>query len=158
MSEEVVSESVVSSVAGLVPQQPKSAPRTIYISSALDVMEALIKNGVDDSIYMFDNNKTGGSTGLGTNELHTVVNPGDVIVWMISGLEVETFTDIHQITGPAVSGLGIHQAEQYGTKYWTCTIDKGARGRYEYTMEIQVESKFFTLGTTPTITVVTEDN
>ncbi len=144
---------VVMTAAGPVPEHSQHQARVIYIICALDVMEALVNDTVDDSLYMFDNNKAGGSTGIGSNELKTVVCPGDTIVWMASGLEVETLVDVHIVSGPAAETLGVHQAESYGTKYWTCTVGEGISGTYCYSLDIQVESRLMRLSTGPTITV-----
>lgn len=140
-------------VMGAVPLDSENQVTGVYVSIALDVMEALINNSVDDSLYMFDNAKLDGSTHQGTNHLATAVQAGDTIVWAISGLEVETYSAIKNITGPAVDACKIVEGGAPPLTYWSCKVPEDVEGTFEYTLDIQVESKVFTLSSKPSLVV-----
>jgi hypothetical protein len=72
--------------------------KTITIVSVVDVIGALADASLDYNIYLFDNNKTGGSQDLGTASLKTKVSAGDRLLWTIMPMEPESYSAIKEIT------------------------------------------------------------
>lgn len=70
---------------------------TITIVSIIDNVSALAQGALDKNIYLLDNNKSNGSTGLGTDELKTRVQPGDILVWTVTSIEPELYVGITDI-------------------------------------------------------------
>lgn len=71
--------------------------KTITIISVVDVIGALADESLNYNIYLFDNNKTGGSQGLGTDCLKTKVSVGDRLLWTIMPMEPESYSAINGI-------------------------------------------------------------
>ncbi len=71
--------------------------KTITIVSVVDVIGALANESLNYNIYLFDNNKTGGSQGLGTDCLKTKVSKGDSLLWTIMPMEPESYSAIKAI-------------------------------------------------------------
>ena len=77
-----------------MPPRTKSAPRTsrpVTITAVVDPVAALGAGTIDGSLYLYDTNRTEGSTGFGTLELRTRVHKGDTLLWNALPLECETF-------------------------------------------------------------------
>ena len=135
---------------GQRPQEVDLSSIFVYVTSIMDVMEALVKGTVDDSVYIYDNHVVKGSTGLGTQTLNTGVNPGNRLIWSVYGMEVETLTQINSISGQVND---ICDIKDMGS-YLAGTIKADTiPGTYEYTVEYQLESQLMTLSTTQTLIV-----
>ncbi|MFD0415041.1 hypothetical protein [Streptomyces sp. NPDC127108] len=84
-----------------MPTKPKreSAPgkRPISITAVVDCVGALATGSVHGNLYLYDTNKAGGSTGLGTEELRTRVRRGDQILWSVLVLECEAYAAIDEV-------------------------------------------------------------
>lgn len=138
---------------GSVPIQEDNQVKVVYVTAVLDVMAALINNSVDGNFYMFDNNTLDGSTGQGTEKLNSVLQPGDMVIWLVSGMEVETFCDIKSITGPAVAAFDINKDRGY----WMGIAKEGVAESFEYNLEIQVESKVLPMTSKPVLQLTAGD-
>ncbi len=79
-------------------QHLESSPaRPVSITSVVDVVGALAARSMDGHLYLYDTNKTGGSTGFGSEDLHTRVRKDDQILWNVVVLECETYASIDGI-------------------------------------------------------------
>lgn len=128
-------------------------PKELWVSLHLDVMEALVNDTVDESLYIFDNNTAGGSQNQGTTVLKSVVNPGSTIYWGSRGLEVETDIVVHNITGPATEQFNFLAFSPELTLYVGHVSPDAPAGEYEYSIEMRVESKLMKLSTQLTLIV-----
>ncbi len=73
------------------------ATKTITIATVIDVVGALASDTLSEHIYLMDTNKANGSTGLGTENLKTMVKKGDRLVWTLLTLECEAYAIIEDI-------------------------------------------------------------
>ena len=74
----------------------------VSINTVVDVVGALVDDSLRNNIYLVDNNKANGSTGLGTDALQSAVNVGDTILWTVESLEPEAYA---MITGIEIDSL-----------------------------------------------------
>ncbi len=104
--------------------EPRAA-RPVTITSVVDPVAALASGNLDDNLYLYDTNRTSGSTGFGTPELRTGVRKGDILLWNVIPLECETFV--------ALAGIDIDrrvadpvQKVYPGTDivFWTATVKR----------------------------------
>ncbi len=130
----------------------EAAAKEVNIVVISDAVEALVKDTADKCTYMFDNNKSGGSQNFGTNHLDSHVKPGDTVRWYISGLEVETLLDIKAITGPGQKVCNAQRVEGIFGPFWQGTVGTET-GKFQYKLELQIESKVMTLSSAPTLTI-----
>lgn len=75
-----------------------SAPAIpVAINTLIDVLGALASDTMENNIYLVDSNKAQGSTQLGTGQLHSSVQVGDIVRWTVESLEPEAFATITAI-------------------------------------------------------------
>ena len=70
---------------------------TITITAVVDIVAALASETLSGNFYMLDTNKLNGSTGIGTENLRTVVKKGDKLIWNVFALECEAYACIDEI-------------------------------------------------------------
>ncbi|MDX6741293.1 hypothetical protein [Actinocorallia sp. A-T 12471] len=108
-----------------MPPKPSGALRPVTITAVVDPVAALASGDLDENLYLYDTNRTAGSSGFGTPELRTRVRKGDRLLWNVIPLECETFV--------ALSGIEIDRRvadpvrEFYpGTDiaFWTATVKR----------------------------------
>jgi hypothetical protein len=80
------------------PAAPITVNKTVSVLSVIDVISALSDGTLSKNIYLYDNNKAGGSTGQGTSALASNVTQGDTLVWTTMAIEPEVFVEIASIT------------------------------------------------------------
>jgi hypothetical protein len=94
----------------------------------VDVVGALAAGSLADSLYLFDNNRSEGSTGNGMGSLTTPVGEGDLLVWVLMALECEAFARIHDIRIDAryadYIALDCDVFTETAVVYWTIHILK----------------------------------
>ncbi|MBO2445951.1 hypothetical protein J4573_02505 [Actinomadura barringtoniae] len=78
-------------------KNPVAAGRPVTITAVVDPVAALAAWDLTGSVYMYDTNRTEGSTGFGTEELRTKVRQGERLLWNVIPLECETFVAIYGI-------------------------------------------------------------
>jgi len=71
--------------------------RPVSITAVVDPVGALSAGSIQNNLYMYDTNKAAGSTGFGTGELRTRVQPGARLLWNVVVLECETYAGIDGI-------------------------------------------------------------
>ncbi len=120
-----------------------ATPKTIM--GGIDVAQALADRSLVNNQYWFDTNAAGGSTGLGTGALKTVVHQGDSVAWVVSGLEVETLVDVTAVSVPAqiLEANSLHGTTYgYGYTVWSAQIAaNAASGDYSYQVTLNLENK-----------------
>ncbi|MET8682938.1 hypothetical protein ABZ921_22005 [Streptomyces atriruber] len=109
------------------PRREAAVKRPISITAVVDAVGALAAGNLNGHLYMYDTNKSGGSTGFGTEELQTKARRGDQILWNCLALECEAFVAIDDII--IDSEICEPERKVYpGTDvaYWTGTVKKDA--------------------------------
>ncbi|MEU3741326.1 hypothetical protein AB0E78_30225 [Streptomyces sp. NPDC032198] len=102
-----------------------AAKRPISITAVVDCVGALAAGNMQGHLYMYDTNKSAGSTGFGTEELQTRARKGDQLLWNALALECEAFVAIDSIV--IDSSICVPERKVYpGTDvaYWTGTVKR----------------------------------
>jgi hypothetical protein len=132
-----------------------AGPRTVTVLGLIDIAQALADASLDNNVYWFDNNAAIGSTHLGTDHLETTLHNGDLIQWLISGLEVETAADIAGIIGPATAIAHPVELELMpGMVFWAGQIVGQPKGLFPYSITLKVENKLMTMNSTLALNVL----
>ncbi|MBK5924888.1 hypothetical protein CCR90_14165 [Rhodovulum sulfidophilum] len=74
-----------------------NAKRVITVIGLVDVVGALAEDALGRDLYLFDDNKAGGSSGHGTSCLRTCADAEDLVVWEVMPLECEAFARIDDV-------------------------------------------------------------
>ncbi|MGW5863282.1 hypothetical protein ACWFRJ_14060 [Streptomyces sp. NPDC055239] len=104
-----------------------TAKRPISITAVVDCVGALAAGNMQGHLYMYDTNRSAGSTGFGTEELQTRAKKGDQLLWNALALECEAYVAIDGIE--IDSSICVPERKVYpGTDvaYWTGTVKKDA--------------------------------
>lgn len=130
--------------------------RNASIVGIVDVARALAEDSLVGSLTLFDNNARFGSRGLGTSRLASVVEAGSPVLWISNALEVETFADILDISGPAARLTGARCVSEYdgALTYWTGNVPADARGEHAYDLVININGRPMTLAGALTLSVI----
>lgn len=118
----------------------------VTIRVIIDVASALETQSLENCLFMFDNRRLAGSTGEKTNQLCTVVSPGEQIMWTVMPFECEAYVALKNI---CFEGNDLFEAkersfENTNVHYWELTTPKpppkdAANGpAYIYSMEFDV--------------------
>lgn len=98
---------------------------TITIVTVIDVVGALATESIKGNIYLMDTNKQNGSWGQGTENLRTVAEKGDKLVWTVQSLECEAYASIEDILiDPEYCEPKKETYEGTDVTYWVGTIKK----------------------------------
>lgn len=97
--------------------------KIISILATVDAIGALSHGTLDGNIYMFDNKRLGGSTGIGTANLKTMVtfHENDFVefIWNIVPFEPEVFVEIVDLViDKEYVEIGKHVFEGSDITYW----------------------------------------
>jgi hypothetical protein len=113
-------------------------PRTITILSLIDVVGALSEDTMKANVYLFDDNKTNGSSDEGTGVLKTKVKAGDKLIWTLMSLEPESFAEICDITiDPEICKAEKKMYPQSDVAYWEGEVLKEVSSTpYKITFEV----------------------
>jgi hypothetical protein len=117
-------------------------PDTISIVAVVDVVGSLATRSLGGNLYLYDTNKPEGSTGLGTEELHTSVRKGDQILWTVFSLECETFVRIADVS--IAEDICRPERRTYpGTDvtYWVGTVTKDLTELVPYQISLTVGAR-----------------
>ncbi|MGC5010754.1 hypothetical protein ACLQ2R_08325 [Streptosporangium sp. DT93] len=79
------------------PAQAAKPVRPVTITAVVDPVAALASENLDENLYLYDTNRSSGSTGFGTPELHSRVRKGDTLLWNVIPLECETYVSLVDI-------------------------------------------------------------
>lgn len=105
--------------------QESSLARPVSITAVVDPVGALAARSLQGHLYLYDTNKAGGSTGFGTEGLHTRVGKDDQVLWNVVVLECETYASIDGIE--IDDRICEPERQVYpGTDivYWTATVKR----------------------------------
>ncbi|MFE4519744.1 hypothetical protein ACFRMQ_36870 [Kitasatospora sp. NPDC056783] len=136
------------------PRQKTTPKRPISITAVVDCVGMLAAQSTQGHLYLYDTNRSGGSTGFGTEELSTPVKAGDQLLWNVLALECEAFV--------AIDGIEIDQEvcepvrKVYpGTDvaYWTGTVkkDQTAPVSYRISFRLGTQAEPITTAVSPTL-------
>ena len=116
-----------------------SSQRVLTILGAVDIAQALADGDITNNIYWTDNNRLFGSRNEGTNSLISSVNKGDVLNWVVIGLEVETMVSIHSFEGTIIpiASPAPDPTSPFGA--WKGVVNTDLRYTYPYTVNLLVE-------------------
>jgi hypothetical protein len=121
------------------PSTTSDSARPVSIMAVVDPVAALAARTVRGNLYLYDTNKSEGSTGLGTEELRTRVRKGDRILWNALPLECETYA--------AISGIVIdericepEQKVYPGTdiSYWSAIVKQDITEPVPYQLQFRL--------------------
>ncbi|CAM5706674.1 hypothetical protein SALBM135S_07701 [Streptomyces alboniger] len=99
--------------------------RPVSITAVVDAVGALAAGNTDGHLYMYDTNRSGGSTGFGTEELRTKAKRGDILLWNCLALECEAYVSIENILiDPEVCEPERKVYPGTDVSYWTGTVKK----------------------------------
>lgn len=95
----------------------------ITIRLVIDVIGALESGVLAPNVYLFDNNRRGGSTGHGTAALDTSAAVGDRLIWTIAPMECGTYCEIAAIDLPeALCTVKREVFAGTNVSYWTGAV------------------------------------
>lgn len=170
MNDDIITDSVsrrqflktatIGAMGALILQQKAHAfslgdsPRVITILGIIDITQSLADREVSKNIYWIDNNRLLGSQNEGTDTLVTSVKNGDIINWIITGLEVETMVSIYDIKGSAVpiTSAALDPTSPFGS--WKGVVNADHSGSYLYNITLLVENMVLPMTTALTLVVV----
>jgi hypothetical protein len=116
-----------------------SPARPVSITAVVDPVGALAARSLQGHLYLYDTNKTSGSTGLGTEDLRTRVRKDDQIIWNVVVLECETYASIDGIE--IDDRICEPKREVYpGTDiaYWTATVKRDLTEPAPYRLSLRL--------------------
>jgi hypothetical protein len=124
------------------PRRPASLDRPISITAVVDCVGCLADRSLRGNLYLYDTNRSGGSTGLGTEELMTRVRRGDSLVWTVLPLECEAYVDIAGILiDKAVCEPDRRVYPGTDVSYWVGTVKRDNLGVVPYRIAFTVGTR-----------------
>ncbi|GEM_PF-7060674 len=107
----------------------------VIVKIYVDVLEALQHGSLSGAVFAFDSRSYRGSWGLGSDELMTVVRPGDRISWAVLSLECEAFVNVREMELPG--WLAVEHVRDAQRDYWRATV-VGEVVTARYAMEFEI--------------------
>lgn len=134
---------------------PELAARGVSIVGLVDVTRALASGSLAGNLYWFDNNTAGGSRFLGTDHLVSAVAPGAGVIWAVEAIEVETFVEILDMTGPGARLTAAVERSEYdgALRYWEGKVAADAKGDYAYDFSLNLHGRAMAIPAALTLTV-----
>ena len=167
MNESIIPDSVsrrqflktaaLGSLGALILQQQAQAyslgdnARIITILGLVDITQSLADGDVTNNVYWFDNNRILGSQNEGTNVLSSKVKDGDIINWVVVGLEVETMVTIHKIEGSVIPIAAPAPDPTSPISAWKGVVDTNLSGSFPYSISLLVEDIIMPMTTALTL-------
>ncbi|MFG1853646.1 hypothetical protein ACGFJT_17575 [Actinomadura geliboluensis] len=113
--------------------------RPVTIVAVVDPVAIIASGSLDHNVYLYDTNKSAGSTGFGTERLRTTVRAGDRLIWNVVVLECETYASLDDI----VIDAKVCEPERRvfpGTDivYWTGTVKKAVTEPVAYRLKFRL--------------------
>lgn len=132
-----------------------TTPKPVSIVGMVNATRALADGTLLGNICWVDNNAAGGSRFLGTDHLVSAIEAGASVTWLAEPLEVETFVEILEITGPAVELTSAAEKSFYdgAWKYWEGQVPSSAKGEYTYSLSLNICGRAMVLPTNLTLSV-----
>ncbi|MFH8489500.1 hypothetical protein [Streptomyces longisporoflavus] len=129
-------------------RENNAARRPVSITAVVDCVGALAAGNMQGHLYMYDTNKSAGSTGFGTEELQTRARKGDQLLWNALALECEAYVAIDGIE--IDSSVCVPERKVYpGTDvaYWIGTVKKDV-ANVTYRMKFKLGTRDEPIATT----------
>lgn len=124
-----------------------TALKSIDVLIIIDVVNALATGNLTNNTYMVDTNKYMGSSGEGTNKLHTKCYDTQRINWRVASVSPNCEVKIVKFYGNMVSTRVCDPQKQgdIDDEYWSAKVqarlEKGKTATYSYYCEILVGGK-----------------
>jgi hypothetical protein len=117
------------------------AMATISVIIYVDVVGALAEERLAGNLYLIDNNRTGGSTNLGTGILNTKVQKGDTLLWSVMAIEPEAYAALTEI-GIDSDCCQVQRKTYQGSDvtYWEGVVQKDVLS-VPYTLKLALGSR-----------------
>ncbi|GAA1594392.1 hypothetical protein GCM10009678_90680 [Actinomadura kijaniata] len=119
-----------------MPPRTKPERRTarpVTITAVVDPVAALASGNLDENLYLYDTNRTEGSTGFGTPGLRTRVRKGDTLLWNVLPLECETYVAIADVEiDPRIAEPERRVYPGTDIVFWTATVKQDSAEPVEY--------------------------
>ncbi|MFG2003956.1 hypothetical protein ACGFNU_32845 [Spirillospora sp. NPDC048911] len=116
--------------------------RQVSITAIVDCVGSLATGTLLGNLYLYDTNKAGGSSGLGTGELTTKVKKGDQLVWTALALTRETYVCIHGIDIDGEVCVPERKVfPETDVSYWVGTVKKDVEQFVPYQLQFKVGRK-----------------
>lgn len=125
---------------------PNSLP-SIDVLLVIDAIGALVSGDLTNNTYMVDTNKYMGSSGQGTNKLHTKCFDTQRINWRVSSVSPNCDLKIIDFHGGMVNEKVCVPLKQGGLddEYWTARVQArltpGQKATYSYYCKISIQGK-----------------
>lgn len=131
---------------------------TITIAAVIDVVGALATDSLHGQVYFMDDNKSNGSTGHGTENLKTVVQQGDRLVWTVTFLECEAYAAIDEIIiDKECCEPEVKVYEGTDVSYWVGTVKKDIT-LIPYTIKFKAGTRAESIPTASPLYLVSKDS
>ncbi|MFI9328088.1 hypothetical protein ACIGZJ_11170 [Kitasatospora sp. NPDC052868] len=119
-----------------------ASQRPISITAVVDAVGALASRSTAGHLYLYDTNRAGGSTGLGTEELRTKVRAGDQLLWNCLALECEAYVAIDDVEiDPEVCEPERRVYPGTDVAYWTATVKKDVTEPVPYRLKFRLGTR-----------------
>jgi len=130
------------------PRAPQPAARPISITAVVDCASALATGSLRENLYLYDTNKSAGSSGHGTEQLRTRVSRGDRLVWNAMALECEAYVALDSIQiDPNVCEPERHLFPGSDIAYWIGTVKSDLTGPVDYRIAFRLGTRTAPFGT-----------
>lgn len=127
----------------------------ISIRIVVDAVGALESGTLHGNLFMFDNNRRGGSTGQGSSALLTVLPKDAELSWMVSPLECEAYVSLNSIDmADNCYEVQRHLFPETNIFYWTARMRRAQSVSYGLTLEIGHSGLIMSTGLTAGLTPV----
>ncbi len=135
-----------------MPPRSRTAPartaRPISVTAVVDAVGALASGALEGHVYLYDTNKSAGSTGHGTGQLLTHVARGDQVIWNALALECEAYVAIDSIAiDPEVCEPERRVYPGSDIPYWIGTVKAEVAERIDYRIAFRLGTRTEPLST-----------
>lgn len=130
------------------PRAPQPSARPISITAVVDCASALATGSLSRNLYLYDTNKSAGSSGHGTEELRTRVSRGDQLIWNAMALECEAYVAIDSIgIDPGVCEPERRLFPGSDIAYWIGTVKSELHVPVDYRIAFRLGTRSTAFGT-----------
>ena len=134
--------------ARTAPHQPPNNSRPISITAVVDCVGALAAGSLSGHLYLYDTNKSAGSSGHGTERLLTRAPRGSRLIWNALALECEAYVAIDSIAIDAeVCEPERRLYPGSDIAYWIGTVKSDLAGPVDYGIAFRLGTGPVPLGT-----------
>ena len=118
--------------------------KQISILIVVDSLSALATNQLQKNVYLVDSNQYLGSWQEGTDQLHTLCQDGQHIIWRAQAISPSNNVEISSFSGDALSQKICNPVrhDSIGQTSWDAQIQtRGSIGSYPYTISLSIDGR-----------------